>query len=163
MAMRMSDNGKRLLKAWEGAELKEYLDSAGKPTIGVGHLLSEAERASKRLSIGGLSVDYSNGLTESQVLALLAEDLPRYETAVDDAVTVALNPSQFDALAAFCFNIGIGAFKSSTLVRELNAGNHAKVPDELRRWVNAGGKVSRGLVNRRENEIKLWNGELTVA
>src|SRR5262245_42688668 len=105
MAMRMSDNGRRLLKVWEGFEAKEYLDSAGLPTIGVGHLLTADERATKRLQINGATVLYANGLTDAQVLDLLAQDLSRYETTVGDVIKATLNQSQFDALVSFCFNI----------------------------------------------------------
>jgi GH24 family phage-related lysozyme (muramidase) len=57
-------------------------------------------------------------------------------------------------------NVGIGAFKDSTLLKRLGAGNYAEVPNQLRRWVRSGAKKVQGLVNRREHEIELGNGEL---
>ncbi len=160
MDKQMSDNGKKLLAQWEGFELTEYNDVAGLATIGVGHLLTLSERASKSIVIDGVSVDYSNGITEDQVYALLGQDLDRFEDAVNQRVTVDLEQNQYDALVSFSFNVGVGAFRDSTLLRLLNEGQYGEVPAQLLRWVKAGGKTVQGLVNRRENEIKLWNGEI---
>jgi lysozyme len=65
---------------------------------------------------------------------------------------VALTQNQFDALVSFAYNAGHGAFRGSTLVRELNAGHYDVVPAELNRWTRTGGAVSRGLVTRRQRE-----------
>ena len=110
--------------------------------------------------IDGVSVDYSNGITEDQVYALLGQDLDRFKDAVNQRVTVDLEQNQYDALVSFSFNVGVGAFRDSTLLRLLNEGQYGEVPAQLLRWVKAGGKTVQGLVNRRENEIKLWNGEI---
>jgi lysozyme len=159
MPRHMSDKGKALLTQWEGLELQVYLDVAGLPTIGVGHLLTAAENTSKRLLIDGESIDYTAGLTEQQAEKLLSQDLVRFEDVVDAAVSVNLNDDQFDALVSFSFNEGTEAFRTSTMVLVLNQGEYDKVPDELRRWVKSDGRTVQGLVRRRENEIKLWNGE----
>lgn len=158
--MEMSENGLELLKQWEGFKLQEYKDSAGLPTIGVGHLITKSEQASGEIVINGIPVQYKNGLTDQQVLDLLSQDVKPAEDAVNKGVTVALDQNQFDALVSFTFNVGTGAFNGSTLLKVLNQGQYDQVPDQLRRWNKAGGKVVQGLVNRRENEIKLWNGEL---
>jgi lysozyme len=155
--MRMSDNGRKLLSEWEGFELNVYRDVAGLPTIGVGHLLTKDELSSGKLIINAVVVQYGSGLTEQQVLDLLAQDLSPMESGVTGSITVALTQNQFDALVAFTFNVGLGAFKDSTLLKELNAGHLQAVPDQLRRWIHAGGQVSRGMVNRREKEVALWN------
>ena len=149
-----------MLVQWEGFKPKVYNDSAGLPTIGVGHLLTAQERKSKRLDIAGKPVAYTKGLTEEQVRGLLAQDLGRYEDAVSKTLVVQLEQDQFDALVSFCFNVGIGAFQKSSLVTCVNAGKLAEVPDELRKWTKAGGKQVQGLVNRRENEVKLWMGAI---
>jgi len=87
---------------------------------------------------------------------LLSQDLERFEKCVNSAVTVAFAQHQFDALVSFAFNVGTTAFRSSTLVRVLNDGHYDKVPGQMRRWNKAGGKVVKGLINRREKEIKHW-------
>jgi len=155
--MKMSEKGCKLLAGWEGVELEEYLDVAGLPTIGVGHLLTDQEKASGTIDIGTECFNYGDGLTEQQVYDLLAQDLERFERSVEEKVTVDLAQHQFDALVSFSFNVGISAFEGSTLLKKLNAGDYGDVPNQLRRWVKADGRTVQGLVNRRENEIKLWN------
>jgi lysozyme len=158
--MQMSQHGLDLLTQWEGCELKVYNDSAGLPTIGVGHLLTKSELMSGKISIGGVPVKYGAGITQQQAQQLLAQDLDPAEAAVNGGVKVTLNQNQFDALTSFTFNVGVGAFTASTLLRVLNQGQYAQVPDQLMRWTRAGGRVVQGLVNRRQNEIKLWNGQI---
>lgn len=115
---------------------------------------------SGRIIIHGVSVAFANGLDEDQILSLLSQDLEPAEKGVNSKVKVSLSQNQFDALVSFTFNTGIQAFAGSTLLKILNQANYAGVPDQLRRWVHAGGKVIDGLVNRRENEIKLWLGQI---
>lgn len=158
--MQTSEHGLQLLKLWEGLKTKLYEDAAGLPTIGVGHLLKKDELASGRINIQGVQVEYGAGLSDEQVSALLGQDLHPAENAVNSGTKVELNQNQFDALVAFTFNTGTQAFTDSTLLKLLNQGNYDAVPDQLRRWTKAGGKVIQGLVNRRENEIKLWLGQI---
>lgn len=155
--MQMSENGLELLKQWEGFKSKMYKDSAGLPTIGVGHLLTKSELTSGKITINNVSVEYANGLTDQQILDLLSQDVDPAAAAVTARVKVTLSQNQFDALVSFTFNVGIGAFSGSTLLKVLNQGQYNQVPDQLLRWNKAGGKVVPGLTNRRQNEIKLWN------
>lgn len=157
MTMQVGQRGKNLFKEWEGLVTHEYLDSGGAPTIGIGHLLTRSERTSGKVIIGGQALDYRDGFTEQQCWDLLDQDLADSERAVNDAVTVPLTQNQFDALVSFVFNVGEGAFRSSTLLRLLNQGQHDQVPAQLRRWVRDNGHVVQGLVNRRNKEIALWN------
>ena len=158
--MQMSQHGLELLEQWEGFELKVYNDSAGLPTIGVGHLLTKSELSSGKINIKGVAVAYGNGLTNQQVTDLLAQDVNPAEQSVNKGVKVSLNQDQFDALVSFTFNVGGGAFSSSTLLKVLNQGQYDQVPTQLLRWTKSGGRTVQGLVNRRENEIKLWNGQI---
>jgi lysozyme len=160
MNLMMSERGRRLLAHWEGFERNVYLDVAGLPTIGVGHLLTKDELSSERIVIGGDAIDYTLGLTDEQVYELLGQDLERFERVVNDSVEPDLAQHQFDALVSFAFNVGGGAFQQSTLLKRLNAGDFADVPSQLRRWIISGGRIVQGLVNRRENEIKLWLDEI---
>lgn len=91
----------------------------------------------------------------------LRRDMSVAETAVSTGVTVGLNDNQFDALCDFVFNAGVGAFRSSTLLKRLNQGHYDAVPAQFAVWVYThvnGQKVrSAGLVKRRTDETLLWN------
>lgn len=71
-------------------------------------------------------------------------------------VGVALTQNQVDAIVSFVFNVGGGNFSQSTLLRELNRGNLDAVPNEIRRWDQAGGVVQPGLTRRRNEEAELF-------
>jgi lysozyme len=158
--MQISPHALELLEQWEGFKLQVYKDSAGLPTIGVGHLLTKSELSSGKITLNGVPVKYGNGLTEQQVTALLEQDVQPAAAAVSNGVKVPLTQNQFDALVSFTFNVGVAAFTSSTLLKLLNQGQYDQVPAQLLRWTRAGGQVIQGLVNRRNNEIKLWNGQV---
>jgi lysozyme len=82
------------------------------------------------------------------------QDLRRFENAVNGSVAVSLEQNQFDALVSFSFNVGVGAFTGSTLLKKLNAGSYDDVPGELMKWTKGGGKTLQGLVNRRQGKTK---------
>ena len=155
--MNLSDNGFKKLIEWEGFKSHVYKDSAGLPTIGVGHLLTQDELRSGKLSIRGVDTRYANGLSNVQIEDLFKQDLASREQLVRTLVQVPVNQNQFDVLVSLAFNIGRVAFQKSTLLKRLNSGRYEEVPAQLRRWVYSGGELVNGLVNRRENEIALWN------
>ncbi len=154
--MKVGQKGKQLFKEWEGLMTEAYLDSGGAPTIGIGHLLTRSERTSGKIVIGGMEGDYREGLSEQQCWDLLDQDLDWAENAVNESVKVPLTQNQFDALVSFCFNVGVQAFKGSTLVKLLNQGGYDQVPAQLRRWNKDNGMVVQGLTNRRAKEVALW-------
>jgi lysozyme len=158
--MEFSPKGLMLLSLWEGEIDHVYKDSAGYKTIGVGHLLTKTELSTGTITIKGVPVDYSNGITHSQTLDLLDQDVSPAETCVNGHVNISLNQDQFDTLVSFTFNCGTGAFQSSTLLKKVNAGLLEDVPAQLMLWTKAGGKPCDGLVTRRTNECKLWNSQL---
>lgn len=139
--MELSARGLRLIQAHEGLRLQAYRDSAGIPTIGYG--------STRGVRMG-------DEITETQALELLEADVERHADGVREAVDVPLTQHQFDALVSFAFNVGVGAFKTSTLLRKLNAGKYEQAADELLRWHYAGGKRLAGLEKRREAERKLF-------
>lgn len=165
---RTSADGIEELKRMESVEPYVYSCSAGHQTIGVGHKITPHELATGLLLIDGAAVRWIDGLTTEQIDGLMRADLDTVERVVEFCVTVPLTDNQFAALVSLCFNIGEAAFKMSSLVRVLNQGHYHLVPGFLRLWnkitvrvVDVDGiktvkRVSRGLANRREAEIKLW-------
>ena len=156
---KMSERGLEVLMELEGIENVIYKDVAGYPTVGVGHLLTKDELSSGKIVLSdGQVIDLREGrITDSEVKALLQDDIVRYEDAVNLYVTVAITQEHFDALTSFTFNVGAGAFSRSTLLRRLNAKRYADVPAQFKRWNRAGGRVVKGLINRRNVEIAMWS------
>ena len=141
----ITKDGLNLIKTFEGFEPEIYLDAAGLPTIGYGHLIRKGEHKM-----------FENGISESAAGALLAKDVQLAEQAVLRLIRVPLTDGQFDALVSFTFNLGGGALQRSTLRRKINRGEHEEVPRELMRWVWAGGRKLKGLMRRRAAEAELY-------
>ena len=88
---------------------------------------------------------------------LFQQDLRPVEAAIQRFVRVYLMQNQVDALASWIFNVGVEAFYGSTLLKRLNAADFRGVPEEMTKWVYAGGKVLEDLKYRRSREVGLWN------
>lgn len=146
----ISDRGLELIGRFEGLRTELYNDVAGHCTIGYGHLVHHGNCDGSELE------EFRAGISQQRALDLLRIDAQDAATAVRDGVTVPLNQQQFDALVSFTFNVGAAAFSGSTLRKRLNNGEYDAVPDELNRWVRAGGVVQPGLVKRRGEEGVLF-------
>jgi GH24 family phage-related lysozyme (muramidase) len=96
-------------------------------------------------------------LTAAQETALLKIETKKFEKVVSDNVKVPLTQNQFDALVSLSYNIGEGAFKSSTALKRINAGDYAGGAEAMKRFNKSGGGVMQGLVNRRNDEVRLFN------
>lgn len=162
-SMKMSERGRAILVARESRRLAVYDDQGGRPTIGVGHLLTPDELATGTIRIGMDSIPWSRGISVAQSNTLLDQDIAIHEGRVRQYVTANLKQCQFDALVSFSFNTPVRAFRDSTLIRMINQGDMADIPAQFRRWnkVTLDGKkaISKGLIARREEEIKIWLGE----
>lgn len=156
--MKMDKTGISFLKEVEGIRTEVYSDVAGFPTIGVGHRLSPDQTTSGKIIINGREKKLSK-LTVSDIENLLRNDLKRFENTVNKYVDIEISQNEFNALTSFAFNVGSYAFRKSTLLKRLNEGNRNAVPNEIERWIYAGGKKIKGLINRRQKEIELWKGE----
>eukprot|EP00117_Sycon_ciliatum_P028983 scpid90717/ scgid23180/ Probable lysozyme; Endolysin; Lysis protein; Muramidase; P13 len=147
-ARRMSKKGLDLVKSLSGLRLNAYVDPVGVLAIGYGH--------TKNVRLG-------QRITVQQANRLLLQDVAWAENAVNSMVRYPVKQSQFDALVSFTFSVGAANFKSSTLLKVINAGQLQRVPQELRRWNKGTLRMKLrelpGLVVRREKEIALWNGE----
>ena len=116
----MTQTGIKALLAREGSRSKMYYDTAGLPTIGVGHLLTRSEMTSGKIWIDGEAIRWRDGLSNDQITRLFDRDNDLAEAAVSDLVKVELADHQFDTLVSFVFNVGINAFRKSTLLRMAN-------------------------------------------
>lgn len=155
--MEMSDKGVEFMYSVEGYEEKMYLDQAGLPTIGCGHLLTKDELMSGKIRLPDKVLYWKDAqLSPEDVHDLLRNDLSKAESAVRVFVEVDLTQTEFDALVSFVFNIGVGAFQHSQLLRLLNRNMFDTIPGQMRRWVYCAGKPSSGLYHRRAREVKLW-------
>lgn len=150
MALRTSALGILLIKQFEGLRLDAYLCPAGVLTIGYGHTSMAGAPVVKR----GMRIS----ATEAE--HILARDIDRFEDGVERLLPkgVPLRPCQFDALVSLAFNIGIGAFGKSTLLKKIKAGKLEDVPAQFMRWNKVDGKPVAGLTRRRRAETALWRG-----
>ena len=143
--MKTSQKGIDLSKRFEGFSPTAYLCPAGVWTIGYGH--TAGVRA-------GDSVD------EDTAEDFLREDLADAEGAVGKYVKVPLKQWQFDALVSFTFNLGSGNLYSSTLLKKVNRNpDDSAIRQEFEKWVYAGGRVLKGLVDRRKAEADMYFGK----
>jgi len=101
--------------------------------------------------------------TEQQADLWLREDLGDAAGYVDKYVTVPLTVNQRGALASFVFNIGVGSFRQSSLLTELNRGNYAVASEKFGLYVKSGGVVLPGLVKRRAGEREIFDTPVTDA
>lgn len=144
--MRLSVNGLSLIKHFEGLSLKAYLCPAKVWTIGYG-------------TTGVAEARPGVVITQARAEELLQEDVAKFERQIWALVkAVVVSQHQFDALVAFAYNIGIGAFKTSTLLKKLLQKDYTGASQEFLRWTKAKGKVLPGLVIRRRAEHLLFLG-----
>jgi lysozyme len=146
---KLTHAGFELIKAHEGLRLKAYVDpgTGGEPyTIGYGHT-----------SAAGPPTVYK-GMTISRDEAedIFRRDLTKFENHVRFAVKVPISDTQFSALVSFCYNVGPGAFKKSSVLRAVNEGRFDLVPARLALFNKANGKTLKGLVRRRAEEGKMF-------
>ena len=85
--------------------------------------------------------------------------MKKFEGDVLRLVNVPLSQNQFDSLVSWTFNLGAGNLQSSTLLKVLNQRKYDEVPEQIKRWNKANGKVLEGLTRRREAEALLFKGE----
>jgi lysozyme len=133
--------GLNLIKDFEGCILTAYDDGVVVLTIGYGHTQG---------------VTWGQTITQAQAEELLKHDLNYFENSVTNLVKVPLTDNQFAALVSFTFNVGVGAFTESTLLRLLNQSQYQAAAVQFLRWVNGGGKEMAGLVRRRKAEQDLF-------
>lgn len=137
-----------LIKKYEGCKLEAYPDpgTGGEPyTIGWGSTGSGIAKGVK--------------WTQKQADERLASDVRKFMVGVQHALHRPATDKQLGAMTSLAYNIGLGAFTGSTLLRKFNAGDTAGAADQFGRWNRAGGKVMKGLSNRRADEAAVFRGQ----
>jgi lysozyme len=137
----VSQTGIDMIKGFEGFRSYPYTCPGGALTIGYGTTMKPGEFTS---------------VTKEQAEALLRKSIVGFERSIKKLVTVPLSQNQYDALVSFTYNVGAGALKRSTLLKNLNSGDYTGAADELLRFTRSNGKVLEGLEKRRQKERTLF-------
>ena len=145
--MKVNADGYALLKRFEGCRLKAYLCPANVWTIGYGNTFYE----------DGTKVKQGDVITQARAEQLAKNVVDKFAVSVRALITQTLNENQFSACVSLAYNIGVGGFKKSSVLRKLNVNPQDQtIADSFRVWNKGGGVVLKGLVNRREAEIQLY-------
>ena len=137
-----------MLKHHEGVRSKPYRCPAGLWTVGVGHLIGDGK---------SLPESWNKTFTQEEIDGLLKRDLNRFERGILKMLpNVRLRQCEFDCLVSFAFNLGLGTFQRSTLRQALLRGDKEAAMESLMKYCRAGGKVLRGLENRRKDEKAMF-------
>lgn len=139
--MVFNEAGLALVKKFEGLRLKAYQDGVGLWTIGYGHRHDVQE---------------GDIITEQDADQFLTQDLSLISGQVKRVLEKTLSNNQFSALVSFTFNVGIGNFAQSTLLKLIHAEKIYEAADQFLVWHYAGEESEPGLVQRRSAERELF-------
>ena len=146
----LSRKGAEFIAEFEGFYSRPYNDPVGHCTIGYGTLLHTGNCTRADMKEWG-------EISHDKALDMLRTEADNAWRVIEEFVTVPINQNQADALISFAYNVGVGAFMSSTLLKRINSGGteHA-IRYEFSRWTKASGQTLPGLVRRREAEADLY-------
>ena len=140
----------KLIRHHEGVRNKPYQCPAKLWTVGIGHLIGDGKT---------LPPEWNKTFTNEEIDGILKSDLNRFELGVSKMLpNVPLRQHEFDAIISFCFNLGLGCFQRSTIRQALLRGDKEQAMESLVKYCRAGGKILKGLQNRRLDERKLFLG-----
>lgn len=148
-----------LIKHHEGVKLKPYRCPAALHTIGVGHVLypEQAKLSMEDRIKYPIRPEDNRAFTMEEVDAILQKDLDRFVAGVLRYCPSAINSQGWlDALVSFSFNVGLGTLQRSTLRQKHNRGDYAGAAEEFLKYCKAGGKILKGLENRRKDERAIY-------
>jgi lysozyme len=156
--MKVSDKAIEMIKHHEGVRFKPYQCPAKLWTIGVGHVLypDQGKIPVDQRGTYALRPEDNRQFSREEVDGILRNDLDRFERGVEKFCPVALTQGQFDGLVSFSFNVGLGTLQRSTLRQKVLRGDKESAAEELLKYCMAGGKVLKGLQNRRLDERALF-------
>ena len=139
----MTREGFELIRRYEGLRLEAYMCPAGVWTIGYGH--TKGVYKGMRIS-------------KEEAEMFLRQDVELIELQVVNTVGK-LSDCKIAALVSFAYNVGVAAFRRSTLCRKVKANSDdASIRAEFGKWVYAGSKKLPGLVKRRAEEAEMYFG-----
>ena len=156
--MNVSPKAIAMIQHHEGIRYKPYRCPAKLWTIGVGHVIYPEQGKLKIEDRDGfpLRPEHNRQFTKEEVDGILRLDLARFERGVAQFCPVPLTQGMFDALVSFSFNVGLGTLQRSTLRQKLLRGDKAGAAEELLKYCMAGGKILKGLQNRRIDERAMF-------
>jgi len=140
--MKTSTRGRDDIAAHEGVVLKAYRDVAGIWTIGVGHTAHAGPPKPK----AGMKI------TRAEAMEIFARDLGKFEMRVGAALGD-VPQHVFDGAVSFDYNTG--AIHRASWAKSYRRGDMAAAERQLMLWNKAGGRVVKGLTNRRKAEADL--------
>lgn len=143
--MRASKGAIDLIKEFEGFKAEAYLCPAGIPTIGYGST-----------RVHGMKVTLGMKCTVEEAEGYLMDEIDEFTPMLNRIISFEMSQEQFDAICSFVYNLGIGNFQKSTLLKKINVKDYNGAADEFLKWNKAGGKVLPGLTRRREAERNLF-------
>jgi lysozyme len=156
--MNVSPKAVKMIMHHEGVRQKAYRCPAKLWTIGVGHVMYPEQGKMKledRMFVP-LRPEDDRVFPMDEVDGILRSDLSRFERGVAQYCPVPLTQGMFDGLVSFSFNVGLGTLQRSTLRQKLNRGDKEGAAEELLKYCMAGGKILKGLQNRRLDERALF-------
>ena len=156
--MNVSADAIKMIAHHEGLRFKPYRCPALLWTIGVGHVLypDQAKIPMDQRGAYPLRSEDNRQFTKDEVDGILRSDLQRFERGVGQLIPVTLTQGQFDACVSFAFNVGLGTLQRSTFRQKVIRGEKDAAIASLLQYCKAGGKVLRGLENRRKDEAALF-------
>ena len=156
--MKVSAKALGAIKHHEGTRQRAYRCPARLWTIGVGHVLYPEQGRLKleQRDAFPLRPEDDRVFPMEEVDAILAADLARFERGVEQFCPIPLTQGMFDGLVSFAFNLGLGGLQRSTLRQKLLRGDKAGAADEFLKYCMGGGKILKGLQNRRIDERALF-------
>ena len=145
--MKISNLGLELIKEFEGFSANAYLCPAKIPTIGYGNTFYS----------DGRKVKLGEQISKSDALELLEIVANKdFADKIFPSIIVPVTQNQFDAMVSLAYNIGVGNFLKSTLLKKVNAGDFIGASNEFLKWNKSGGKELLGLTRRRKKEQDLF-------
>lgn len=139
------------IQRWEGNELVAYMDRIARPPI--------VTACSGSTMIAGRPIRLGRTFTQDECDRLLKFDIRVHRVGLwallDDKALPHMTLTRDVSLTSWTFNIGVGAASRSTAIRRLNRGNVRGACIATGWWNRAGGRVIRGLVNRRKDEVAM--------